>query len=173
MGGNPLWELVVVGVAAALVADTGWYLAGRRFGVSHPAHAVPRVAVAGFAACARPRSIFERFGPTSMLFAKFVPGFASVATAMAGAVRLRYCAVRGRSTPSAPRCGSAWASALGYLFRDAIDDVMNTLKALGQYGLMLVVAGFIAWVADQVVAAPACSSDSCAWTACPSTSCAS
>ena len=34
MGGNPLWELVVVGVAAALVADTGWYLAGRRFGVS-------------------------------------------------------------------------------------------------------------------------------------------
>src|SRR5215470_1177296 len=34
MGGNPLWELVAIAVAAALVADTGWYLAGRRFGLS-------------------------------------------------------------------------------------------------------------------------------------------
>jgi rhodanese-related sulfurtransferase len=33
MGGRPLWQLVVVGIAAALVADTGWYLAGRKFGV--------------------------------------------------------------------------------------------------------------------------------------------
>ncbi len=33
MGGRPLWQLVAVGIAAALVADTGWYLAGRKFGV--------------------------------------------------------------------------------------------------------------------------------------------
>jgi rhodanese-related sulfurtransferase len=36
--------------------------------------------------------------------------------------------------------------ALGYLFRDAVDDAMNTLKSLGQAGLVLVIAGFVAWV---------------------------
>src|SRR6202007_2774480 len=30
MGGNPVWQLVLVGIAAALVADTGWYAAGRK-----------------------------------------------------------------------------------------------------------------------------------------------
>jgi rhodanese-related sulfurtransferase len=36
---------------------------------------------------------------------------------------------------------------LGYIFRDAINDVMATLSALGQYGLMLVIAGFAVWIA--------------------------
>ncbi|HSF48796.1 MAG TPA: sulfurtransferase, partial [Burkholderiales bacterium] len=35
-------------------------------------------------------SIFSRFGSASMLFAKFIPGFASVSTALAGAIRMRY-----------------------------------------------------------------------------------
>ena len=33
-GGNPLWALVLVGIAAALTADTGWYIAGRKFVLS-------------------------------------------------------------------------------------------------------------------------------------------
>ena len=74
---------------AALIADTGWYLAGRRFGMRILAHAVPRIAVARYLRAAD-RIDLPRFGPASMMFAKFVPGFASVATAMAGAVRLRY-----------------------------------------------------------------------------------
>jgi len=144
MGGNPLWELVAVGVAAALVADTGWYLAGRRFGVSI-LRVLCRVSLSPDGCVRQTENIFERFGPTSMLVAKFVPGFASVATAMAGAVRLRYALFVAFDAIGA----ALWVSVgvgLGYLFRNAIDDAMNTLKALGQYGLMLVVAGFIAWV---------------------------
>src|SRR5437588_382745 len=37
--------------------------------------------------------------------------------------------------------------ALGYVFRDAISDVMATLSALGQYGLMLIILGFAIWIA--------------------------
>src|SRR5438270_13460500 len=33
MGGGSIGALVAVGVAAALIADTAWYLAGRRFGL--------------------------------------------------------------------------------------------------------------------------------------------
>src|SRR5438552_10839399 len=32
-GGRPLWQLVAAGIAASLVADTGGYLAGRKYGV--------------------------------------------------------------------------------------------------------------------------------------------
>ena len=91
-------------------------------------------------------SIFQRFGATSMLFAKFVPGFASVATAMAGAMRLRYVVFVLFDTVGAGLWVGVGVS-LGFIFRDAIGDVMATLSALGQYGLMLVIAGFVVWIA--------------------------
>lgn len=36
---------------------------------------------------------------------------------------------------------------VGYIFRDAISDAMATLNSLGHYGLILVLAGFMVWVA--------------------------
>jgi membrane protein DedA with SNARE-associated domain/rhodanese-related sulfurtransferase len=143
MGGSPLWQLVAVGVAAALVADTGWYLAGRRFGVSI-LRTLCRVSLSPDGCVRQTETIFERFGPASMLVAKFIPGFASVATAMAGAIRLRYALFVLFDAIGA----ALWVGvgvALGYLFRDAIDNAMNTLKALGQAGLVLVIAGFAVW----------------------------
>jgi reactive intermediate/imine deaminase len=144
MGGSPLWQLVAVGVAAALIADTGWYLAGRRFGLSI-LRTLCRVSLSPDTCVRQTESMFQRFGPTSMVFAKFIPGFASVATALAGAIRLRYWVFLLFDAVGA----ALWVSvgvALGYLFRNAVDDAMNTLKALGQVGLALVVAGFVAWV---------------------------
>jgi rhodanese-related sulfurtransferase len=38
------------------------------------------------------------------------------------------------------------AVGLGYLFRDAIGDVMAKLSSLGKYGVMLIVAGFAVWI---------------------------
>ncbi len=144
MGGSPLWQLVAVGVAAALVADTGWYLAGRRFGLSI-LRTLCRVSLSPDSCVRQTESIFQRFGPTSMVFAKFVPGFAAVATALAGAIRLRYLVFVLFDAIGA----ALWVGVgvgIGYLFRHAIGDAMNALKELGQYGLMLVFAGFALWV---------------------------
>ena len=144
MGGSPLWELIAVGVAAAIIADTGWYFAGRRFG-TRILRTLCRVSLSPDACVRQTESIFERFGATSMLFAKFIPGFASVATGLAGAVRMRYWVFVFFDALGA----ALWVGvgvAIGYLFRNAIDNAMNTLKALGKYGMMLVVAAFIAWV---------------------------
>jgi len=144
MGGSPLWELVAVGVAAAVIADTGWYLAGRRFGTTI-LRTLCRVSLSPDTCVRQTESIFERFGATSMLFAKFIPGFASVATGLAGAVRMRYWVFVFYDALGA----ALWvgvAVAIGFLFRNAIDNAMNTLKELGKYGLMLVIAAFIVWV---------------------------
>jgi membrane protein DedA with SNARE-associated domain/rhodanese-related sulfurtransferase len=144
MGGSPLWQLVAVGVLAALVADTGWYFAGRRYGVSI-LRLLCRVTLSPDGCVRQTENIFQRFGPTSMLVAKFIPGFASVATAMAGAIRLPYAIFL-----LCDAIGAAlWVSVgvgLGYVFRNAVDDAMNTLKALGEAGLALVLLGFAAWV---------------------------
>jgi len=144
MGGNPLWQLVAVGVLASLIADTGWYLAGRRFGM-RILSTLCRVSLSQDSCVRQTESIFQRFGPASMLFAKFVPGFASVATALAGAIRLEYWTFVLFDAVGA----GLWVGlgvGLGYFFRDAIGEVMATLSSLGKQGLMLVVAGFAAWI---------------------------
>ena len=145
MGGRPLWQLVAVGIAAAMVADTGWYLAGRKFGI-RILGILCRVSLSPDSCVRQTESIFQRFGVTSMVFAKFVPGFASVATALAGAMRLRYPIFVLFDAIGAGLWVGVGVS-LGYIFRDAINDVMATLSSLGQYGLMLVIAGFAVWIA--------------------------
>jgi len=144
MGGSPLWQLVAVAVAAALVADTGWYTAGRNFGL-RILGVLCRMSLSPDTCVRQTESIFQRFGPSSMLFAKFVPGFASVATALAGALRLSYWKFVLFDAAGAA-LWSGVAIALGYVFRSAIDDVMNKLAALGKYGLMIVIAGFVVWI---------------------------
>jgi membrane protein DedA with SNARE-associated domain/rhodanese-related sulfurtransferase len=144
IGGDPLWALVLVGIVAALIADTGWYVAGRRFGL-RILNTLCRVSLSQDSCVRQTETIFQRFGPASMLFAKFVPGFASVATALAGALRLRYWVFLVFDAIGA----GLWVSVglgLGYLFRDAISEVMDKLASLGKYGSMLVALGFVAWI---------------------------
>ena len=143
-GGTPVYQLVGVGVVGALIADTGWYSAGRTFGM-RILSTLCRVSLSQDTCVRQTESIFQRFGPASMLFAKFVPGFASVATALAGAIKLRYWTFVLFDAVGA----ALWVGAgvgLGYLFRDAISDVMAKLSSLGKYGVMLVIAGFVVWI---------------------------
>ena len=128
-----------------------------------------RVSLSPDSCVSQTETIFARFGPASMIFAKFIPGFASVATAMAGAVRLRYWKFS-RSTCVGALLWVGLALVLGRIFRDAIVDVLETLTSLGKYGLALVASR--SW--------PTCcrngggggsSSHSCGWIASPSTSC--
>ncbi|TMG80331.1 MAG: DedA family protein, partial [Betaproteobacteria bacterium] len=144
MGGNPLWTLVAVGVLASLIADTMWYGAGRIYGM-RILSTLCRVSLSQDSCVRQTESIFQRFGPGSMLFAKFVPGFASVATALAGALRLPYWVFVLFDAIGA----ALWVGVgvgLGYIFRDAIEELMLKLSSLGKYGLALIVAGFAVWI---------------------------
>jgi membrane protein DedA with SNARE-associated domain/rhodanese-related sulfurtransferase len=146
-GEHALVILLLVGALAAVIADTFWYLLGRRFG-NRVLRMLCRITLSPDSCVRQTESIFERFGPSSMIFAKFVPGFASVATALAGALGLRYW-----KFALFDLVGSLlWvgvAVSIGYLFRDAIGDVLETLQSLGKWGLVLVVGGFAAWIATK------------------------
>jgi membrane protein DedA with SNARE-associated domain/rhodanese-related sulfurtransferase len=142
-----LVTLVLVAAAAAVIADTFWYLLGRRYG-TRVLRTLCRISLSPDSCVRQTESIFERFGPASMLFAKFVPGFASVSTALAGAMRLTYWKFVLFDLLGA----LLWvglAVGLGYLFRDAIGEVLETLQSLGKWGLLLVAAALAAWIAAK------------------------
>ena len=147
LGEHRMLALVTVGALAAVIADTLWYLAGRRFG-TRVLRTLCRISLSPDSCVRQTETIFERFGPASMVFAKFVPGFASVATALAGALGLRYWKFL-----LFDLVGSLlWvgvAVTIGYVFRDAIGDALETLQSLGKWGLVLVVAAFAAWIATK------------------------
>lgn len=142
-----LLTLLAVAGIAAVIADTFWYLMGRRYG-TRVLRTLCRISLSPDSCVRQTEAIFERFGPASMLFAKFIPGFASVSTALAGAMQLRYWKFVLFDLLGA----LLWAGAaigLGYLFRDAIAEVLETLQSLGKWGLMLVAAALAAWIATK------------------------
>lgn len=140
-----LLALVATGVAATVIADTGWYLTGRRYGM-RILRTLCRISLSPDFCVAQTETMFVRYGPASMLFAKFVPGFASVSTAMAGAVGLRYWRFLLFDALGAVMW-VGFAVALGHVFRDAIADMLTTLGALGQYGLALLAIALAAYMA--------------------------
>ena len=144
-GGAPLWELLAVAVAAALIADICWYTAGRRYG-SGVLKTICRVSLSPDSCVRQTESIFSRWGARSLAVAKFIPGFASVATSMAGVVRVPVWKFALFDTVGAA-LWSGVAIGLGYAFSDAINQVLAAFETLGKVGLWLVGGGFLAYVA--------------------------
>ena len=144
-GGAPLWELLAVAVAAALIADVCWYLAGRRYG-GRVLQSICRVSLSPDSCVRQTESIFARWGARSLAVAKFIPGFASVATSMAGVVRVPAWKFALFDAIGAT-LWSGVAIGLGYAFSGAINQVLAAFETLGKVGLWLVGGGFLAYVA--------------------------
>ena len=136
--------LLATAVAASVIADIGWYMIGRRLG-GRVLRTLCRISLSPDSCVRQTESIFTRWGARSLTVAKFVPGFASVATAMAGIVRLSPWRFLVFDAIGAA-LWSGVALALGYLFRDAVNDVLDVLSAMGRYGLMVIVSAFVIYV---------------------------
>jgi membrane protein DedA with SNARE-associated domain/rhodanese-related sulfurtransferase len=136
--------LVATAVAASVVADAGWYLVGRRFG-GRVLKTLCRISLSPDTCVRQTESIFTRWGAPSLAVAKFIPGFASVATAMAGIVHLSpWRFVLFDAIGAA--LWSGVAITLGYIFRDAVNDVLAVLTAMGKIGLVLIIAAFVIYL---------------------------
>ena len=143
-GGYSIPALLGTAVVAALIADIGWYTVGRRVGGA-VLKTLCRVSLSPDSCVRKTESIFGRWGAPSLALAKFVPGFASVATAMAGIVRL----ARWRFIVFDAIGAALWsglAIGIGYVFRDAVSEVLAVFEAMGRIGVVLIVAGFAAYI---------------------------
>ncbi len=137
--------VILTAVAASVVADLVWYVAGARVGRS-VLRLMCRLSLSPDSCVRQSEAIYERFGPPSLMVAKFIPGFAAIATAMAGIVRTRLAAFIVFDAIGA----ALWASvgvALGWLFKDAVAEVLAVLEQAGRWGLILLLAGLAAFIA--------------------------
>lgn len=140
-------SLLAVAVVAALISDSAWYVAGSRLG--RPVlRLMCRVSLSPDACVRQTENIYARFGPPSLMVAKFVPGFAAVATALAGAVQTRFL-----TFVLFDAIGAAlWAGVaigIGFLFKDTIEALIDTLARLGEIGVVLILVALAIFVAAK------------------------
>jgi membrane protein DedA with SNARE-associated domain len=82
-------ELLAASIAATTLADSLWYVAGRRFGRS----AVGILCILSLTPekCVTQTELrFKRWGGSALILAKFVPGLSVIAPPLAGALRMRW-----------------------------------------------------------------------------------
>lgn len=133
-GAGSFGKMLGLAVLACLAADIGWYWAGRRFG-----HVMTRLicqlSMSPQQCVLRSASFYLRYGPRTLLLAKFLPGASAMTTLLAGTNGTRM-----RKFIAYDAVGSAiWAGsalALGYAFEDSVVTTIALLKPYVLYGLL-------------------------------------
>lgn len=74
---------IIIAATGALLSDSGWYFAGR-FGSKRLIRIYCRVSFGSTACLAKTERNLARFGPRSLVYARFIPGFRTFAAPMAG-----------------------------------------------------------------------------------------
>ncbi len=85
---NEFYALLVV-ILACLIADSVWFYLGRRYG-GNVIRLLCRFSFETTTCVTRTEGYFSRRGPSTLLFAKFVPGLSTVAPPIAGEIGMAY-----------------------------------------------------------------------------------
>jgi membrane protein DedA with SNARE-associated domain/rhodanese-related sulfurtransferase len=142
-----LWPILIVAILAAVAADLLWFVGGRRFG-ARLLRLMCRISLSPESCVGRTRRVYGRWGAPSLIVAKYVPGFAAVATTLAGETGISL-----RRFVAYDAIGAAlWAGgaiALGAIFHEAVGAVLVELERLGQYSLLVLLALLAVFVAGK------------------------
>jgi membrane protein DedA with SNARE-associated domain/rhodanese-related sulfurtransferase len=137
-------EIVLVGVAGSLMADTTWYWAGRRYG-RLVLSLLCRLSLSPDSCVRQTESMFSRVGVMALFVAKFVPGLSIISivlSALSGASLLTFLTLDTLGATVFVGMGVL----LGIVFRNAVFSVLATLASLGGYGLALVALALALYV---------------------------
>lgn len=143
--GPPAWQVLVVAVLASGLADSAWFAIGRAQGRRVLA-TLCRVSLSPDSCVRQTESIFERWGLRSLLVAKAIPGFSTVAPALAGSMRVGWAAFLLFDLGGA----LLWAGtgvAGGMLFHRAIDRVLALFASIGSGAFALLAFALVAFIA--------------------------
>ena len=132
------WVLAAA-LLAATIADSSWYLVGRRLG-HRVLRTVCRMSLSPESCVRQTEGVFERYGLASLVLAKFIPGYSTLAPPLAGIV----------GTPAATFLAYNTAGSLiwaglpligGMLLHHMVDRVLGVLEGLGTWGLGVLAGG--------------------------------
>lgn len=132
-------------VVATLVADSVWYLAGRRYG-DRVMKTLCMVSLTPDMCVSQTHTLFERWGVNALPIAKFIPGLAVIAPPLAGATGVGWFRFLLFSTLGA----SLWVGAgmgIGLVLKDQIEDLLALLERTGSTAALVLGALCAAYVA--------------------------
>jgi membrane protein DedA with SNARE-associated domain/rhodanese-related sulfurtransferase len=132
--GDISWPAVLAAsLAACLLSDYFWFKAGRFYG-KRVLRLLCKISLSPDYCVSQTEDKFRRFGAKSLIVAKFIPGFNTIAPPLAGAM--------GTSTPHflglSVAGGLLWSGVgigAGAWFHNSIDKVLDTLDTMGGVAL--------------------------------------
>jgi membrane protein DedA with SNARE-associated domain/rhodanese-related sulfurtransferase len=136
-GGTPLAGVLAVALAGCVMADLFWFSAGRRYG-KRILKLLCRISLSPDYCVSQTEDNFRKWGVKSMMVAKFIPGFNTIAPPMAGAMGTRLPVFLSFSLMG----GLLWSLTgilIGVYFNENIDEVLAILSTMG--GTALAVLG--------------------------------
>jgi membrane protein DedA with SNARE-associated domain/rhodanese-related sulfurtransferase len=142
-----LAALLASAVVANLLGDGLWFWAGRRYGY-HVLRLLCRISMSPDSCVRQSEAFIGRWGGSSLIAAKFVPGVSVVAPPMSGALGMSVAAFVGFETLAA----LIWAGlllAIGAIFSNQIRDVLSVMSTLGAYALLSLAIVFAIYVAAR------------------------
>jgi membrane protein DedA with SNARE-associated domain/rhodanese-related sulfurtransferase len=144
-GQLPMAALFVWSVLACLIADCAWYAIGQIYGI-RVLKLLCRISLEPDSCVSQTQTSFERWGVNSLVIAKFIPGLATIAPPLAGALRIGWLRFTGLSTASA----MLWvgtALVIGTLFKDQIALLLIHLGDIGSVAAVIVGAALVLYIA--------------------------
>lgn len=121
-----IFLLAVIATSASLIADWIWYIAGRYYGY-RVLSILCKLSINPESCVSQTESRFRVWGPWSLVVAKFIPGFSTVAPPIAGAVKMSIL----KFTIASAVGAFLWAMAAllaGWLFQDQVNAVFAALQ---------------------------------------------
>lgn len=141
-----LGKILAAAVLASVMADWTWYRAGRLFGYRLLA-GLCKLSINPASCVSQTEGHFMRWGLSSLVVAKFIPGFSTVAPPIAGALRMHQLSF----LLAAGLGAGLWAGlplGVGWVLKDAVQAVIVALAQHTGAGLLVVsllVGSWVGW----------------------------
>jgi membrane protein DedA with SNARE-associated domain/rhodanese-related sulfurtransferase len=150
VNGHANWALcLLASVLACLASDYFWFRAGRFYG-KRILRLLCRISLSPDSCVSQTEDNFNRFGAGSLVVAKFIPGFNTIAPPLAGAM--------GTATPRfillsviGALLWSGTGLAVGAAFHDSVGDVLAALESMGATAVQVVLALLAAFIAYKFI----------------------
>ena len=131
---------LAVATVATLLGNIPWYAAGRRYGYS-VLRTLCRISIEPDSCVQRTENVFGRWGAVSIIVGKYIPGFATIAPPLAGAMKLGFPRFLLYTAVSAV----LWAGVpllAGMVFHAEVEWLVSRLEDMG-LGALILAAGIV------------------------------
>jgi membrane protein DedA with SNARE-associated domain/rhodanese-related sulfurtransferase len=144
MAPGELGKLLAAAVLASVIADWIWYWSGKFFGYRVLA-GLCKLSINPASCVSQTEARFVRWGMSSLLVAKFIPGFSTVAPPIAGALRMSQSGFLLAAGVGA----GLWAGlalAAGWLLKDTVQAAIAMLELHAANAVLLALALLGIWL---------------------------